>query len=90
MIGLEIQLLKDNINKTVEIETIDGERLIARVLFVTYSEEYNEHNVLYEVVSSSTPEFYSRHKNPGGFVLDFDKIQSVKPHSDFGEPGATG
>jgi hypothetical protein len=78
----EIQCLKDNIDKTVEIETINGERLLAKVLFVTHSEEFDEHEVLYEVVSSSTPEFYSQHESSGGFVLDFDKIQSVKPRSD--------
>ena len=78
----EIQFLKDNIDKTVEIETINGERLPAKVLFVTHSEKFDEHELLYEVVSSSTPEFYSRHEGSGGFVLDFDKIKSVKPYSD--------
>ena len=80
----EIQCLKDNIDKLVEIETTDGEHLIAKVLFVFYEREYDEHEFFYEVVSSSTPEFYSRHENSGGFALDFDSIQSVKPHTDFG------
>ena len=78
----EIQFLKDNIDKTVEIETVDGERLIARVLFVTHSEEYGEHDVLYEVMSSNMLGSYSHLKSAGGYVLDFDKIQSVKPHTD--------
>ena len=32
MTEIEIQCLKDNIDKAVEIETIDGERLTVRVL----------------------------------------------------------
>jgi hypothetical protein len=82
MTEFEIQCLKDNIDKTVEIETTFGERLIAKVLFVTHSVEYDEHDLLYEVVSSNRPDFYARHANSGGFVLDFGEILSVKPHSD--------
>ena len=81
MTEAEIQCLKDNIDKAVEIETVDGERLIARILFVTHCEEYDEHDVLYEMISSNTPEFYARHPDSGGFVLDFGRILSVKPHS---------
>jgi len=75
----EIRCLKDNFDKSVEIETIDGERLIARILVVIHDQNCDEHEVIYEVISSSTPEFYSQHKNSGGFALDFDKILSVKP-----------
>lgn len=78
----EIQCLRDNIDKLVEIETADGERLIARVLFVTHDEEYDEHELLYEVVSSNMLESYSHLETAGGYVLDFDKIRSVKPRSD--------
>jgi hypothetical protein len=75
----EIQCLKDNIDKTVEIETVYGERLIAKVLFVTHSEEYDEHDLLYQMVSTNLPGFYVNHKDSGGFVLDFDHIISVRP-----------
>ena len=74
----DIQCLKDNIDRKVEIETSEGERLIAKVLFVIYDEEYDEHELIYEVVSSNMLEWYSHHENAGGFVLDFDKIVSVK------------
>jgi hypothetical protein len=76
----EIQCLIDNIDKTVEIETRSGEFLIAKILFVTHCEEYDEHDLLYQVVSSNRSQFYSRFENSGGFVLDFDEIVSVKPH----------
>ena len=81
MIDSEIQCLKDNVGKLVEIETTVGEWLIAKVLCVEHDEEYDEHNLLYEMVASTKPEFYGRHADAGGFALDFDKIVSVKPHA---------
>ncbi len=89
MTGFEIQLLKDNIDKTVEIETVDGERLIARVLFVTHCEEYDEHELLYQVVSSSMLDSYLHLEDSGGYVLDFDEIVSVRPHPESVELGAS-
>ena len=77
----EIQFLKENIDNTVEIETSDGERLVAKVLFVTCDKEYDEHELTYQVVSSSRQESYLNLENAGGYVLDFDKIESVKPLS---------
>jgi hypothetical protein len=77
----EIQFLKENIDNSVEIETSNGERLIAKVLFVTCDEEYDEHELTYQVVSSSLLESYSNLENAGGYVLDFDKIMSVRPLS---------
>jgi hypothetical protein len=81
VIESDIQCLKDNIDKAVEIQTIDGERLIAKVLFVTHDQEYDEHEVLYEVVSSNMIQSYAHLENAGGYVLDFEKILSVKPFS---------
>jgi hypothetical protein len=87
MTDSEIQCLKDNVDKLVEIETSQGEKLVAKVLFVSHSDEYDEHDLLYEFVSTSTPEFYAQFENPGGFVLDFDKILTVKPHPKLGARG---
>jgi len=81
VIESEIRFLKDSIDKLVEIKTTASERLIARVLFVTHSEEYDEHDLLYEMVSTNTPEAYGM---PGDYVLDFDKIVSVTPYVDPG------
>lgn len=80
MTEAEIQCLKDNIDKTVKIETTDGERLIAKVLFITHDEEYGEHEFLYEVVSSNMLRSYADLKNAGGYVLNFDKVLSLKPY----------
>jgi hypothetical protein len=62
----EIKLLKDNLDKIVEIETVDGERLKAKVLFVTHCEEYGEHELLYQVVSSNMLDSYSHLETSGG------------------------
>jgi hypothetical protein len=75
----DIQCLKDNIDKNVEIETSEGERLVAKVLFVIYDKEYDEHELIYEAISSNMLESYSRLEDGGGYVLDFDKIVAVKP-----------
>jgi hypothetical protein len=74
-------VLKENIDKAVEIQTIDGELLIAKVLFVTHDQEYDEHEVLYEVVSSNMIQSYVHLENAGGYALDFEKIVSVRPLS---------
>jgi len=72
----EIQCLKDSIGRLVEIETTFGERLVARVAFVMHSDEYDEHDVQYQLVSTNKPEAYAK---AGDYVLDFDEIVSVKP-----------
>lgn len=72
----EIQCLKDTVDKLVEIATTSGERLIARVVFVMHSEKYDEHDVQYQMISTNVPEAYT---TVGDYVLDFDKIVSVRP-----------
>jgi hypothetical protein len=75
----DIQRLKDHIDKLVEIRTVRGERLVARVLFVMDCDEYDEHEVLYEVVSSNQIDQYRHLETSGGYVLYFEEIVSVKP-----------
>ena len=84
MTAIEIQFLKDSVDKVVEIETIDGERLVAKVLSVFHSEEYDEHEVFYEVVSSNMLNSYPRLEDSAGYAMDFGKILSVKPYSVLG------
>ena len=75
----DIQCLKDNIDKLVEIRTTNDECLTARILFVTHDDEYDEHDVLYEVVSSNQIDSYRHLETSGGYMLDFEEIVSVKP-----------
>ena len=79
MTEADIQCLKDNIEKLVEIRTTDDECLVAKILFVTDDEEYDDHEVLYEVISSYAIDSYHLLDSDSGYVLDFKKIVSVKP-----------
>ena len=90
MTDAEIQCLKENIDKLVEIQTVDGEHLIAKILSVFHSDEWDEHEVFYEVVSSNMIDSYHHVGSPGGYALDFDKIVSVKSAQNRKEQGPSG
>jgi len=79
MTEADIQCLRNHIDGPVEIRTIDDEYLIAKILFVAHNDEYDEHDVLYELVSSNQADWYAHHGSAGAFVLGFDRIVSVKP-----------
>jgi hypothetical protein len=77
----EIQCLKDNVDRPVEITTSEGEVLVARVLSVFQSEEHDEHELFYEVISSNRKHDYRRLETNGGYALDFRDIVTVRPLS---------
>ena len=79
MTNADIQYLKDNIDRLVQIKTIDGECLVARILFVTHDGEQNEHDILYQIVSSNMIDWYVQHRTSAGYVLDFERIVSFGP-----------
>jgi hypothetical protein len=79
MTAADIQCLKDKIDKLVEIRTTNDECLIARILFVIHDDEYDEHEAIYEVVSSNQIGSYRHLETSGGYVLDFGRIVSVRP-----------
>ena len=74
----EIQCLKDNV--FVEIETTSGEKLVAKVIWVFDSGEYDEHELFYEVISTNLPESYSQFESAVGYGLEFGRILTVKTH----------
>ena len=78
----EIQCLKENINKVVQIETIDAELIVAKVISVFDDQSEDEHELFFELITSNAADFYARFKNSGGFALDFENILSVSPHMD--------
>lgn len=80
----EIQCLKDNIDKAVEIDTTDGERLVARAISVFQDAGYDEHELFYELISTDIAESYAHTRDAAGYGLDFNKILSVKPYSGLG------
>jgi len=79
VIESEIQCLKENLDHLVDIETADGEFLVAKVLSVFHDEANNEHEVFFEVVSSNMP--HKDSESAVGCALDFGNILLVRPHS---------
>jgi hypothetical protein len=77
MTEADLLRLKSSIDKPVEIETVDGEHLTAKVLWV-FDEEDNA-EIFYELISSSRPESYTRQSEAGGYSLPLAEIVSVKP-----------
>jgi hypothetical protein len=79
MTEADIQCLKNNIDKLVEIRTIHDECLTAKIMIVTDDDEYHVHDVMYEVITSNQTDSYVNLDSSGGYVLDFVEIVSVKP-----------
>ena len=79
MTDAEINLLKNSIDKNVEIRTVEGEILVAKVNTVIHWDEHEEHEITYRVVSSNMMAWYERHGKDEYYVLDFERIVSVKP-----------
>lgn len=78
MTDADLICLKSNINKAVEVETVDGERLTARVISV-FDEEGDDSDMFYELISSSKPELYTRQSEVGGYSIPLTEIASVRP-----------
>jgi hypothetical protein len=73
----ELLLLKSSIDKRVQIETSDGERMIAKVISVF--DEESDGDIFYELVSTSQPDLYARKERVGGYSLLLKDIVSVRP-----------
>jgi hypothetical protein len=77
MTEADLTCLKSNVDKLVEIETINGERLTAKVISVFDGEDNAD--VFYHLILSSKPELYTRQSEACGYSLPLDEIISVKP-----------
>ena len=64
MTEADLMCLKSSIDKPVAIETVDGEHLTAKVLWVFDDEDNAE--IFYQLISSSKPESYARQSEAGG------------------------
>ena len=73
--------LSGAVDKRVRILTTEGERLIAKVVWVD-----TEHNdVIYDLVSTTTPKLYERFGNlseQGSYVIPFSHISKIELCSD--------
>jgi hypothetical protein len=76
----ELRLLKASIDKRVQIETLDGERMIAKVISVF--DEGSDADLFYELVSTSHPDLYPRKERVGGYSIPLKDIVSVRPASN--------
>jgi len=74
----DLQCPKETVDKAVEIRTIDGEQIIAKVLAVFCDPEYDEHELFCELIFTNMSKSYKRCENAGGYTLDFEKIASAK------------
>ena len=76
MTEADLARLKSSVDKLVEIETAEGERLTAKVIWVFDGEDNAE--VFYELVSTSKPESHIKQLQAGGYALSLNEIVSVK------------
>jgi hypothetical protein len=77
MTEADLACLKSRIDQTVEIQTVSGEQLIARVIWVFDGEDNPD--LFYDLVSTSNPESYPRLSEACGYALPLKEIVSVKP-----------
>jgi hypothetical protein len=75
MTDADLDTLKSNIDKPVQIRTVDGEQLVAKVISV-FAEE-SDADMFFELVSTSRPELYAKTERVGGYSLPLKDIASV-------------
>ena len=76
----DLEILQSNIDKHVQITTVDGEQMIAKLISV-FAEE-SDPDIFFELVSSSHPHLYAQKDNLGGYSLPLADIFSVRSISD--------
>ena len=71
----DLKTLRQRQNHIVRIHTLDGEVFIARVLFISDSEE----DVIYGLISTSRESQYEKHDEQPAYRILFKDIASVDP-----------
>ncbi len=77
MTETDIEILKTSIDECVQIMTVDGEQLIAKLISV-FAEE-SDPDMFFELVSTSHPQLYAQKEKLGGYSLPLADILSVQP-----------
>ena len=75
MTDADLDTLKSNIDKRVQIRTVDGEQMVAKVISV-FAEE-SDADMFFELVSTFRPELYAKIERVGGYSLPLKDIASV-------------
>ena len=74
MTSAEVELLKANCGKRVEIRCADGEAMEVDVVFVSESER----DVIYDLISTNKGDRYSGRTGGEAYSTRFDEIESVR------------
>ncbi len=74
----DIETLKQNDNGLVRLTTCDGEVMIARVRFVSDSNQ----DLIYDLVSTTKESQYEKHDEQPAYCIDFKDIKSVEAVTD--------
>jgi hypothetical protein len=80
MTDKDLRTLRENDNRIVQIRTNDGEVMLAKVRFVSESEQ----DLVYDLVSTSKEGQYEKYDEQPAYLIKFEDIESVEP----AEPGA--
>lgn len=70
----DIETLKQSDNRLVRLTTRDGEVMIARVRFVSDSNQ----DLIYDLVSTNKESQYEKHDEQPAYRIDFKDIESVE------------
>jgi hypothetical protein len=74
----DIETLKQNDNRLVRVTTRDGEVVIAKVRFVSDSNQ----DLIYDLVSTTKESQYEKHDEQPAYRIDFKDIESVEAVTD--------
>jgi len=73
MTDRDLRTLKENDNCIVRLKTYDGEVMLAKVRFVSESEQ----DLVYDLVSTSKESQYEKHDEQPAYLIRFEEIESV-------------
>lgn len=85
MTDKDLQILRDNDNRLVKIKTYDGETMLAKVRFISDSEQ----DLIYDLVSTSKESQYEKNDEQPAYLIKFSDIESVEASLSQNDPNPT-
>jgi hypothetical protein len=74
MSGSDLSTLKSHVDRVAKIHTLDGEVIVAKILFVSESEE----DVIYDLVSTNRESQYEKLDQQPAYRIRFEEISAVE------------
>jgi hypothetical protein len=71
----DLDTLKSRVDQLAKIHTLDGEVIVAKILFIS---EY-EQDVIYDLVSTSRESQYEKLDTQPAYRIRFEEIRAVEP-----------